>query len=233
MALLRRGGLGLARVLGAGGRVGLVQQRGAEGNQVHLFMDDLDGLEAGREVCPVFSQAVHDRVEDLGVGCQAAGNQDAERGFDVGHDQLQLVHEVVEEDRRALGLQNVDGLLERDGINQLGSRELVTQFFGHQADGRRVLVVGVFELGAGGLDHRHDAGNVLVERIQCLLRFMDVDRLVVQDCQLLGLDGGRGGCQAASCQGNRRGDHAELLLAEGGCGFGGDGRGHGSSLKNS
>lgn len=233
MALSRRGGLGLARVLGAGDRVGLVQQRGTGGNQIHLFVNDLDSLEAGHEVGPVFSQAVHDRVEALGVGCQATGNQGVACGFDVGHDQLQLVREVVKEDRRALGLQDVDGLLERDGVNQLGSRELAAQFFGHQVDGRWVLVVGVFELGAGGLDDRHEAGNVLVKGIQCLLRLIDVEGLLVHGRQLLGLDRGRGGCQAASRQGNRQGDDADMLLAEGGCGFGGDGRGHGSSLKNS
>lgn len=226
MALSRRGGLGLARVLGVGGRAGLVQQRGAGGNQIHLFMDDIDCLEAGHEIGPVFSQAVHDRVEALGVGCQATGNQGVACGFDAGHDQLQFVQEVVKEDRRTLGLQDVDGLLERDGINQLGSRQHVTQFLGHLVDGLRVLVVSVFELGAGGLDDRHEAGNVLVKGIQCLLRLIDVEGPLVQGRQLLDLDRGHGGRQAASRQGNRHVDHAELLLAEVVCGFGGDGRGH-------
>lgn len=227
MALSRRDGLGLARVVGAGGRVGLVQQRGAGVNQIHLFVNDLDSLEAGREVGPVFSQAVHDLAEVLGIGYQAtSGGQGAERGFDVGHDELQLVHEVFEEDRRALGPQDVDGLLERDGVNQLGSRQHVTQFPGHLVDGLRVLVVGTLEFIAGGLDHRHDADNVLMERTQFLLRHFDVGRLVVQDCQLLGLDRGHGGRQAASRQGNCRGDDADLLLAEKGSSLGRNGRGH-------
>lgn len=161
MALSRRDGLGLARVVGAGGRVGLVQQRGAGVNQIHLFVNDLDSLEAGREVGPVFSQAVHDLVEALGIGYQATtSGQGAERGFDVGHDELQLVHEVFEEDRRALGPQDVDGLLERDGVNQLGSRQQVTQFLGHLVDGRRVLVAGTLEFIAVGATLTYITNNV-------------------------------------------------------------------------